>query len=227
MNPSRVLIGLALGSASLATPADAQSLFVGFRAGQASAVQYWRFRSFDSGKTERRQPSVTSGLTATLDLKSWIAVESDLMYVEKGSRFAFGPLDEMRIGYIEMPVLLRLAAPLPVAGLQLFVHGGAAPAIEVSCAGSPVFVPGSRSITLDIFGPSPGTVTRRCDVRRETKRDFGWVTGGGLLLRRAEYQISVSRRRTKGVRDLFPDDGFQERFNDARAFLVSVTARAR
>jgi hypothetical protein len=225
MRSARVL--LALAYLSLGARLDAQSLFVGFRAGQATAVQYWHLRFFDSGKTARRQPSVTSGITATLDLKSWIAVESDLMYVEKGSRFAFGPTDEMRIGYIEMPVLLRLAVPAPIPGLQMFLHGGPAPAIEVSCAGSPVFVPGNRAITLDIFGPSPGTVTRRCDVRRETKRDFGWVTGGGLLLRRPDYQISISRRRTKGVRDLFPDDGFQERFNDARAFLVSVTARAK
>lgn len=200
---------------------EAQGLFVGIRAGQATARQYWRgFSGCDNdscfvdsrGKTDPRIPGLTGGFVFTFEWTSWLALETDLLFVEKGMR---DPGSELRIEYLELPVLLRFGVPLSDQRLRVFVHGGPAPAAEISCS------------ARVIFGQPPTGFPEDCKRWRETKRDLGWVSGVGVLLRQPAYQVSFSWRHTEGLRDLARRERFMERFNDSRAFFVGFGTRVK
>ena len=206
---------LMLGAVEL----QAQSLFVGVRAGQLSARQTSNDASFCSGDvcfaglnhtTRARKTSAVSGLSATLELAPWIAFASDLQFVEKGMLNEFSRAD-MKLEYVEMPMMIRVANPVPNVSVRLFGEGGLAPAREVSCRGRQPF----DGVTF---------LSINCGTWRDRKFDVASVLGGGLLLRQPAYQVSLSYRRTRGLRDL--QGGHPEqRFNDTRAFLVSFVAR--
>lgn len=222
MRVARTLLVLTL----LAEPVLAQTLLVGVRAGQARPRIAWS----STRVSPTREPAVTTGLSATLDVRRWIALEADLLVVEKGMRQVAEspetilqparPPDELRINYVEMPVLLRLASPWSVLGVQPFLNGGAAPAYEISCL--------SHLAEAPLGGGRIGPLTSRdCTFWRQTKWDFALAGGGGLLLRRPAYQISISSRRTYGVRDLRTRMNDATAFNETRAFLVGFAARVK
>src|SRR5687768_4862201 len=128
MNHARVLL---LAAFICAERLEAQALFVGIRGGQATSRQYWRgFEGCSDdacfvdtkGKTDPRLPGLTGGLAVTFEWTSWIALETDLLFVEKGMR---DPGSDLRIEYLELPMLLRLAVPLGDQRLRVFEIGRA------------------------------------------------------------------------------------------------------
>jgi hypothetical protein len=210
--PFSLVAALALGTAL-----EAQPFFIGVRAGQSHSRQMVRFGSsclqrFCSSNpmipTGRRPSSPVSGISTTLELHELVAIESDLAFVERGMRDG---INDLRLEYVELPVLLRLAVPITLKGPHVFVHTGFAPAREVSCWASRL--------------QQQATIADDCDIWRGPHVDLGIVIGAGLLLRRPMYQITASYRRTSGRRNLAPDPTSQERFNRSSAVLLGFSAR--
>ena len=225
------LVALVALVVALADTGSAQSILLGMRTGRLSArhaivescngtiidaVASASVSCFGGQKPlTRRPPAVTASFLATVELvSSWVALEGELSLVEKG--MLQPDFAELRAGYLEMPVLLRLAYPVSDVGVHVFVHGGAAPSRELSCeAHQHVRNPRNHLVAV----PS------RCEQFRDDLTDLGLVVGTGILLRLPNVQATLSWRHTKGTNNIASDGG--SRKNDTRAILLSFQTRAR
>src|SRR4051812_6464177 len=150
-------------------PLGAQ-LYVGPRVGATSAIQRPSFDYY------QRLTGGTAGVNATLELSSWIAVEAEASYVQKGARY--DRTYQMRLDYVETPVLLRLGSPLGASTIRPFLVGGIAPAEELRCSGYTGQIVFGGALTASAI--PPGTRLLNCDDQRSRHADFSSVLGGGF-----------------------------------------------
>jgi hypothetical protein len=167
----------------------AQSLLLGARVGSSSATQQGAYHT--QGYTYGSLSGRTAGLSATVEFGPFIALQVEELYTEKGGRFEYN-LYEMRVDYLDFPIMARLSTP-SVSGARGYVVGGWAPGVEVQCSGytSPPSVQ-SRS------RPPAGKVAIDCDSYRHYREDRSLVTGLGALYDRGRTQYSLEIRRMRG-----------------------------
>lgn len=99
------------------------------------------------------------GVGVDLTLRSWLGVRAEVGYAEAGA-LGPGPF-QLRMGYLTVPIAVRLSAPTPRLGLQPYVTAGVTPAREVQCRG--------RTVPATIVSvAAPPTVALNCqDLRTE------------------------------------------------------------
>lgn len=150
------------------------------------------------------------------------SIQPELMFVRKGTEFATGTDDdfEVRVDYVEIPLLLRYDIGLVGAPLSPYLYAGPAVAFEVACefAGSSGGV--DATIDCDDAAAELGE-----DFEHE-EMDFGVMVGGGVGFGLGPGRLLVEGRYTWGLRDLLepdPTEGPAELKNRSGAVLVGYS----
>ena len=158
--------------------------------------------------------AASAGVYASVELTEWLGVQAEAGYVKKGGRI--DRIYEMRLAYLETPVMLRLATPFAIRGARAFGVLGAASSVELNCSGYTT-PPSIQSVN------PPGTLDLDCDGQRKHRTDRGDVIGGGLSLDRGGRRVTLELRRTRG-RDI---SGYNccELRNDVTSIVVGVAGR--
>ncbi len=119
-------VWLALGLLAMAYPLSAQ---IKFSKGIIGGANYSDFRGDDSGDTNHRN-GFSAGGFFRVSVLGIVALQPEVLYTQKGAKTkdTDGEID-LRINYIEVPVLLRLH--LPIVGVPIFPTVFAGPAFSV------------------------------------------------------------------------------------------------
>lgn len=156
------------------------------------------------------------GAFASLRLSPLVELQIEALYTEKGlaGRRANGDLSyELEGGYVEIPVLAKVRAPLGLGGaVRPYVFAGPTVALEVSCQ-----VRGRDGSTYLYYlcdGPPI-----HFDQRK--KLDYGLMLGAGVEIPMRAVRLSVDLTYDWGIRDLAdsPDIPGEVRHG---AFMVSA-----
>jgi hypothetical protein len=157
-----------------------------------------------------RSTGAAAGVFVRFDATPTISLQPELLFVQKGASFTdswFGlPVGgELKLTYIEVPVLLRVG--LPVSGASFMPALFAGPAISFNRSAR------SRSSAIGF--------ERERDVEEETKDlDFGAVVGGGVDYRFLRGVLSLDLRYNLGLVTL-DDSGDGEDVKN-RAFMFTL-----
>ncbi len=164
--------------------ASAQGLSFGARAGINIAEA-----SFDSdadGPDTSARIGIVSGGFVTIPLVSWLELQPEVLYSQKGAGFNEEGIDSsVRLDYVEFPILARVSRR--GSGLQYYIAGGPSLAVRVRARARADF----------------GGATEEIDISDEVETtDFGVAFGGGIELGR----LVVDARYTLGLKDVDKDD---------------------
>jgi len=137
--------------------------------------------------------------------------QAEGLFSEKGTHWNFDPgfSIEIRIRYIEIPLLARADFGAPAATTRVFVVGGAAPAFKLA-AQSKVELGGDEQ--------PPGDIDDAFE-----SLDLGLVGGLGVQFRRA----LIEARYTHGLLKINTDDNDPEERLNNRVFSVTMGFRLR
>jgi hypothetical protein len=132
----------------------------------------------------------SGGVSMQLPLSTMLDLEVDALYAQKGFKISAGDDSaELKLGYIEFPVMLRYA--IGTASARPFLLAGGSLAFEAGC---------------DVSGTSEGiTAETSCeDLLEETQKstEMNLVFGGGVAFDR----LSITARYALGMTDIFDDD---------------------
>ena len=136
--------------------------------------------------------------------------QAEALFSEKGVHWNFSPEAkiEIRIRYVEIPLLARVDFGAPQSTTRVFVVGGAAPAFKLSARGKTEFQGEERTQ----------------DVGREIERfDLGLIGGVGVEFVRA----LIEARYTHGLLRINTDDNEPEDRLNNRVFSVTMGFRLR
>jgi hypothetical protein len=190
------LLTLAWGSL-----ASAQGLSFGARAGINIAEASFDSDA-DSPDTSARIGIVSGGFV-TIPLVSWLELQPEALYSQKGAGFNEEGIDSsVRLDYVEFPILARVSRR--GSGLQYYIAGGPSFAVRVRARAR-----------ADFSG-----ATEEIDISDEVETtDFGVAFGGGIELGR----LVVDARYTFGLKDVDKDDTDAVRVaNRAFSFTAGV-----
>jgi opacity protein-like surface antigen len=192
----RILATLALSAATLAAAAgDAQAQTIGFKLGAA----FSNLNVSDAGESEStdRITGFIGGGHIRFGLAGRLGLQAELLSVTKGADF---PTNELRLEYIEVPVLIHVPLTMGMA-FAPYVFGGPSIAFEVRCRGTGA---GGASVDCDNAG-----------VFDRNSTDFGLTAGGGLAFAMGPGALLLEGRYTWGLSDLDSADGFTIRNRSA------------
>ncbi len=166
----------------------AQTVAIGLKAGVTAA----HFTSNDLNYYGTRR-AVTAAGDVTLQIGPVFGLRLEAMLVERGS---VGGID-MRLRYLEFPILARLAAPATFLGVRPAVLLGVASAREIGC----------HLVVWEVGGipedPTPASPRELdCIEWRQTGLDFSAVAGVELQRTLPHGQLSIELRYSRGLRDL-------------------------
>ena len=154
------------------------------------------------------------GASASIKLTSWLTIQAGVRFHEKGA--AVPDTFEMRIRYLEFPVLLRLGvgrAAWPIRPLFTF---GVVQATELSCTGQelpPTLNQGSAAAMRPF-----DCVSDRTDLW-----DRGVIAGAGVELRLGPLRAALLGERTVGTHNIA--SGYPGGFpihNQATSLVLSI-----
>jgi hypothetical protein len=198
-----VLTGLTAGAILLAAgPLHGQGTMVGAKAGVTIAnlsesvdLDMFGFRIVSSSRT-----GFMGGAFATIPLATALSLQPELLLVGKGVAvdasyndpfFGSGSLDgELRMTYLQVPVLARLDFLPPTRPATAYLLGGPYIAFETDCtvkytqSGSE----GSASVTEDCGDDG----RKKVDFGLDVGAGFGYGVGFGTLFVEARYALGFS-----------------------------------
>ena len=186
-------IGLVLGALCVLSNANlqAQTLAVSTEAGVSvtqltTPGQYWGSRT-----------GYLLGASASVSLTSWLAVQAGVRVHEQGAAV---PGDfEMRIRYLEVPVLARISIGRTDWLVRPVVMGGVARSTELSCAAQ--VVPGSGNLQA----PLPPTQPMQpidCIAWRTDLFDYSAVVGAGVEIRLGRLRAALVGQYARGTHNI-------------------------
>jgi len=153
-------------------------------------------------RSDTRQ-GFTGGLAASLFTVGPVSVGPEIHYVQKGTGSillepeAGAAFDEFGLDYLEVPVIVRLAFPLPVGDGRVrgYAEGGPAFAWRVNCAIVPT-AEGSAALNDECAFDSLDDVESVVD-----SADQGAILGGGLIfeIQSLGSAISLDGRMARGL----------------------------
>jgi hypothetical protein len=198
----------------LAASVQAQTFHVGGHVGRTSAKQHVG----DPVSTYQVVHGLSAGAFGRLALTPWLAVQADVVYAQKGARWYSSY--EMRLDYLEAPLTVRLASPVPLFGARPYLYSGVAPSVELRCGG--YTTPPS---ILSVY-PGPAPVALDCLSQRQRYTDRGTVLGGGVSLQRGRNEVALELRRVRGE-DISGYGACCRLRNDVTTLLLGVSRRLR
>jgi len=189
-----VLLGLPVLLAGQAPPTQRSSL----RPAVGAEVGYSRsdLVGASAQRVESRQGALT-GVYLQVPLKPPVFLRTEVLFALKGGRTqavvdSGAPRDlDIGLAYIEVPVLLRLAATR--GRFRPVIFGGAAPSLQIGC-------------DLQVIDPNT-PVRATCsetDVPPFRQFDVGLVGGGGIEIRWPQSALALEARYTAGLRSVLP-----------------------
>src|SRR6476619_8648881 len=166
----------------------------------------------DAQRVESRQGALT-GVYLQLPMKPPVFLRTEILFALKGGRtqtFVEGTgTRELDIGlaYIEMPVLVRLAATR--GRFRPVVFGGPAPELRIGC-------------DLQVIDPNTPIRATCAETTVPPFRDFdfGLVAGGGVEIRWPQSALALEARYTAGLRSVL--EGLDVK-NRAFGVLLALT----
>ncbi|NOT08632.1 MAG: PorT family protein [Gemmatimonadales bacterium] len=150
--------------------------------GLTAGVAFSKFGGQDAAEADfdKTRTGFAFGGIASLDITRHVALESGLLYAQKGSKIDDGVnKGTFKLDYLQVPLLLKLRLPVKGGGLSISPHlyGGASLGFEAGC---------------EITGlGGEAAVARPCEeVQAAVKStDFGLVFGAGLDIGRAIIDV--------------------------------------
>ncbi|SRR5713101_914730 len=194
----------------LPTGGVAQSLAFGAVTGMSST------QLATPGNYFGRRTGFALGGEVTLELGDRIALRAQALVHEKGS--SGSGLFNMRIRYLETPILVTVSAMRRTARLRPHLSVGVAPAKELACGGT------MERGYFEVPPRPPVPVPLDCSTERTDLWDVGVVGAGGIELRVARLRIGVELRYTKGTHNIasgYAPLGFPVK-NSATSLLVTT-----
>jgi hypothetical protein len=202
------LVYAAIGAIVLILPPPAPAQEIGVKAGA-------NFASItpaeDQAPDSTWRPGLVAGAWVRMAPASRVSFQIEGLFSEKGIKYnAFDFIDsaELRLRYLEIPLLARANFGASGSAARVFVVGGAAPAFKLSARTKAVV--DDEEQTND-FGEEVSSV------------DLGLVGGIGVELGRT----LIEARYTHGIRHLNTDDNGDEDRVKNRVFSVTVGVRLR
>ena len=165
----------------------AQSVSLGFETGVSSTQlvtpeNYWGSRV-----------GYVLGVSASVALSPWLAVQAGLRFHEKGA--AVTDTFDMRIRYLEFPILVRFGVGRPEWPIRPLLTFGVAPAAELACAaqGLPPTLSQASASRLVSFD---------CSSDRTDLWDDGLIAGAGFEVRLGRLRAALLAQRTAGQHNI-------------------------
>ena len=203
-----VLVPMFVAALVLSLPAAASAQEVGVKAGV-------NFASLTPEEDEdpdmSRLPGFVGGLWIRIARSGRFSFQGEGLFSEKGVTVeapSFGGPFDIRVRYLEIPLLARADLGADGSSPRAFVAGGVAPAFKLSAHTKFVLngVDQTRDIDRDIYSA-----------------DVGLVGAAGIDFRRA----LIEARYTHGLRHINTDDNGDEDRIKNRVFSVTVGFRVR
>ncbi len=182
------LIGLSL-ALTLVVPASAQQF------GVKGGIGVTNLAGADAATLDT-ETGFLGGVSATFGLSRLVSLQPEVLYVRQGARLAIGN-DEgsLRLGFVQVPLLLGVAAPLPSApAVRPHIFFGPAVGFRVGCdvevtgasapCDDPSFAGGFDFKSLDVLG----------------------VVGGGFEIEMGPTALSLDARYDFGLTALDNSD---------------------
>lgn len=191
-------VWLAVGGtlACLAPPAVAQSVSVGVRGGINRATVAWSETPLGSELEElERRDALTGGAWVAVPVAAGLGVRAELLWAGKGfvERGAEGTTT-LEVSYVEVPLLLTLAVPVPSGRLVPELFAGPWVGRESGCEVSFEREETEGSFPCDDIPEEP--------ILRQ-KTDWGFAVGGALALVGAgPVRGLLDVRYTAGLRNI-------------------------
>lgn len=147
---------------------------------------------------------LTAGAYAAFPLATGVAIQPELLYSMEGAKLDIGQNGGMRIDYLRVPVMLRIAVPT-ASNVRPFAAVGPSFGFETSCklSGSN----GGPTITLscDDFANVGGSGFER------QKFEMAGRIEGGLTVDTAGLRFVVGGSYSHGLTDVFKDHNVKNR----------------
>lgn len=211
MSMQRLARNITLAGMVLLFPVSAAAQEAGVKAGV-------NFASLTPAEDESPDISRRRGLVAggwvRMPSANRFSLQAEGLFSEKGVRFNISELGiegsaDVRLRYLEVPVLARADFGAPASPTRVFVVGGLAPAFKLSGRGK-----------TDLEGED----THIQDLDDEVRSfDLGLVGGGGIQAARALIEF----RYTHGLRHINTDDNGEGDRIKNRVFSVTLGFRLR
>jgi len=129
------------------------------------------------------------GASGSFSITPWLALQAGIRVHEKGA--AVPGSFEMRLSYLEFPLLARVAIGPARWPVRPLFAAGFAPARELSCAG--------RAVPPSIpEAPPPPMRPEDCISQRTDLWDFGLIAGVGVELRLGSLRTALLGQYTNG-----------------------------
>jgi hypothetical protein len=159
------------------------------------------------GFSHADRESFVLGVTYQQALNPWTSVQPELLLARKGWDNASQPT--LSTTYLQLPVLLRIAAQPRGAAIRPVLVAGATANLLVTCSYSSGPACGDRDATRD---------------HRVERLDAGAVVGLGLEVALGSLAYTVEGRFERGLRDVLPGEGGFNR-NTSLYVTLSVSPR--
>jgi hypothetical protein len=199
---------------ALATPLAAQSVEFGPRLGFAYSTV-----SVESDGPDDTEESSLVGLVAGAFARfrpGKFGLQTELAYVRKGASVdAAGETLDIKLGYLEIPLLLVAPIGGQLNGASGFVYGGPAVALEMGCKGTISDTGISADFDCD---------DQAFDLFDRAKVDVGATLGAGLRFAMGGGALIADARYTYGFVNLNKESGDKVRNRSAAVSLgYSIT----
>lgn len=145
------------------------------------------------------------GLSARFPLSPMVGLEIDAMYAQKGFKISDeGDSAELKLGYLEVPVLLALE--FGDAQARPFVLAGGTVSLKAGC-----------DVGATTGGVSASSSCEDVVDDEQKSLDLGFTVGGGVAFNR----FSVQARYTVGLMDIFDDNDDSVSSKNRALFLLA------
>jgi hypothetical protein len=178
------------------------------------------------GQQQKGRNGIMLGLSANIVVTERFSIQPELLYTQKGTRieeesvdgeFSYFVKSVLKLNYLELPILARIAFPMSSNSVVPFIYGGPAIGVNVGCRVKYEF-------HLPPFGSESGS--SRCyteiegeelELARINPVEFGVVLGGGITFRNFSLGVRYGRGLTNISNELGDDD--------AKNSVLSVVGR--
>jgi hypothetical protein len=169
-----------------------------FRVGAKVGVNRSNFHSRELGTNRpAAEVGVTGGLFMSYSLVNWFAIQSEVLYSEKGARFHGSEIGlpdaeaKLHLDYVEFPVLARFSIPLQGALSPAFFIG---PDFAFNVSRKVNLSAGNTDQTIS-YDDIPG-------VAPYETFEFNMVFGAGLDISLDPVLVTLEARYTLGLTDI-------------------------
>lgn len=195
MRALRLVIGACAVGLFTAARAEAQRVDVGVKAGLINAGMVSHEIPISTGRalgmSEKLAPG--AGVFLALHLNRVFALQPEVLYLPKGGEWdALGASVDVKLSYVEVPLLLRAALPLEGWKVQPVLFAGPAVAFRASC---------------EVSGQASGiSATLSCSstagLLEFRSADAGIVLGAGLEVPLGKVRASFEARVDLGLANI-------------------------